>query len=70
MNIVFDEDKRQYTFTEVSETELQVFHEAFLRRLPFSDVPVLRRFAGDVWHQLEEAKDALLARYKDKEPQC
>lgn len=68
MKIIFDEDRRQYTFTEVSETELQVFHEAFLRRLPFGDVPVLRQFAADVWHQLEAAKTALLARYKGREP--
>jgi hypothetical protein len=66
MKIYFNERDKTYDFTQITETEFQIFNQAFQMGTPFSDIEELYLYSKHVREQLEEENDALIERYRGK----
>lgn len=64
MKIDFNPLDKTYTLSSVTETELQVLHQAFMYGTPFSDIAEIYLFSRRVREQLEEAVSDLVERYR------
>jgi hypothetical protein len=64
MEINFDPYTQTYDFLKVTETELQIFAQAFAQGTPFSNIPELSMFAQRIHEQLQSSNYALTERYR------
>jgi hypothetical protein len=66
VRIFYHERDKTYDFTQITETELQIFAQAFAQGTPFSDIVELYMYSRRMREQLEETVDELVERYHGK----